>query len=294
MIARCTQPNLAVRAERTGRAQLLEIPYSHFCELAKWSCRDINLPHDIHSFAPGAHILPTLALRVGSSSGERYISRSSSMMSSTKGSPTSVPALVLPDGTVLKDSWSIVDFAFSKNSINHDPQLRDILDKELGPLSRTFVYSLLFKPENRSIWDGLVTDVSGWIFATAWKIGVGSFMTSRMIGMMKLHDPEMVSKNESDLHACFQKIQSLCLGDEDKFCNGRSEPSVDDYCLAALAAPAVLPPEYAQGEFTERFEALLEQDASARRVVEGFRSTNVGRHCLHMYKTYRFKSKSKL
>ena len=90
-----TQPNLFELAQRRGRAQLLTIPYSHFCELAKFSLTAGKVPFDSHDYAPGAHVLPTLAARI--SGGRKLLPPSSTVRG--KGA-TTVPFCVLADGRV--------------------------------------------------------------------------------------------------------------------------------------------------------------------------------------------------
>ena len=60
--AKLTQPDLLARAARTGRAQLVIIPYSHYCELAVWALsRPSSAIKDaeVHAFAPGQLLQPS-------------------------------------------------------------------------------------------------------------------------------------------------------------------------------------------------------------------------------------------
>ena len=56
-IARWTQVDLKALAASTQRAQLLTIPYSHYCELARWSLEVAGIDYDEHGYSPGAHVV---------------------------------------------------------------------------------------------------------------------------------------------------------------------------------------------------------------------------------------------
>ena len=88
-LARWTQPDFCNLAADRGRAQLLTIPYSHFCELGAWSLRAASIQFDEHAFAPGLHVLPMLSLRVAGA--EKRLSSSSAVtaVESVGAAPTS-------------------------------------------------------------------------------------------------------------------------------------------------------------------------------------------------------------
>ena len=116
-LARWTQPNYPALAASRGRAQLLTMPYSHFCELGCWSLQLAKIPFDEHKLGPGSHVLPMLSLRVAGA--QRHLASTSATTAvdspeTPRTKPykphhaTSVPAACMPDGRVLVDSWSIV------------------------------------------------------------------------------------------------------------------------------------------------------------------------------------------
>ena len=63
-LARWTQRDLIKLAKAENQPQLLTIPYSHYCELAAWPLDRAAKPYREHGYAPGEHVLPSLALRV--------------------------------------------------------------------------------------------------------------------------------------------------------------------------------------------------------------------------------------
>ena len=64
-LARLTQPDFVERARRTRVAELLTIPYSHYCEMAVWSMQLSGRPTVERAYMPGQHVLAVLSVRVG-------------------------------------------------------------------------------------------------------------------------------------------------------------------------------------------------------------------------------------
>ncbi len=83
-------------------ARLLVIPFSHYCEKARWALDLYRVPFVEERFLPGQH---TAAVRAALS-GARLDGAADAA-----GSALSTPVLVLEDGTVLQDSSSIVAWA---------------------------------------------------------------------------------------------------------------------------------------------------------------------------------------
>eukprot|EP00750_Incisomonas_marina_P009572 INCI16046.4.p1 GENE.INCI16046.4~~INCI16046.4.p1 ORF type:complete len:111 (-),score=7.58 INCI16046.4:975-1307(-) len=90
----------------------------------------------------------------------------SSKRNSKKGNPTAVPALALPDGSVLADSWSIASHANGREGMSSDDPRRQFLDSEFGPDTRQLCYAWLLKPENSNVWNALATNYR---FGPFWK-----------------------------------------------------------------------------------------------------------------------------
>lgn len=115
------------------------------------------------------------------------------------GNPTAVPALVLPDGSVLADSWDIALNCFKDDSLGPDDERRRFLDSELGPDTRQLCYAWLLKPSNATIWNELITSPR---FGTFWKylwsyFGLGSRVTKTMSKVFHATD-EAATKEVSD------------------------------------------------------------------------------------------------
>jgi hypothetical protein len=184
-LIKLTQTDYLHRAESMQTAQMLVIPYSHFCELATWALEIAKLRYEVHGLAPGEHLFPVLALRKGGDT--NYISSSSHVQpvkgrsapdpakgqSSAKeagNGSTAVPILVMPDRRVLTDSWDIVK---ESKLPPIDDDIKSVYDEELGPLTRQLVYHYLLSPAHCEIWNGLCTEGYSLIWRTVWNFGFG-------------------------------------------------------------------------------------------------------------------------
>ena len=192
-LARCTQHDYQALAQTRSRAQLVAIPYSHFCELGIWALQACRVPCDEHGFAPGQHVLPVLALRLGrdakhlsTSSAVRPVAPAGALDPSpakmpARPNPTAVPVAALPDGRVLVDSWSIVAHAAELTGLEPVPEsLKDVLDTELGPRSRQLAYATLLKPEHWDVWQGLCIEGGSTLWRCLWRLGLGKKLTQMM------------------------------------------------------------------------------------------------------------------
>ena len=285
-IAKATQPDLLARAVETQRPQLVTIPYSNFCELARWSMAACG-PFDEIACPPGAHVLPTLALRFGN--GGTHISTSSRMMPGKPGgppggSPTGVPVCAMPDGTILVDSWSILSASASKVGWSMDgltPELKELLDTKLGAYARSMAYRGLLKPANKNVWDGLLTFETGRLWKICWKWIGGPFGAS-MKKSMRLEDAAHMAQVEDELNAGLRQLGEQLAALETPFFGGATAGAAD-IAIAAILAPCVMPSGYCDGRFNAVWSQWLSQDEESRARVAAWRSTGIGQHILRVY-----------
>ena len=282
--------------------QCLTIPYSHFCELGIWSLQAASLRFDQHAFAPGLHVLPVLSSRV--SPKQRHFGKGSAVTAVEAVGDgcgkkpykphfaTAVPLCLMPDGRVLVDSWDILrESARSTGIRSPSAQLEALLDHEIGPLVRQALYEIVFRPANRSAWDGLVTQDCGAAWRVAWRLGVGRQLTASMAKLFRTDDAQAVDLGRRRLHDALDRLEQEHLrpaleAHGDGFLGG-SKPDFTDVAIAALVGPLALPPLYARGSYSTWFDMLMDQDASARSEVESFRLTPLGQHCMKVYEACR-------
>mmetsp|Transcript_47 Transcript_47/g.152 ORF Transcript_47/g.152 Transcript_47/m.152 type:complete len:293 (+) Transcript_47:87-965(+) len=280
-IATTTQPNLLARAQKTGRPQLITIPYSNFCELGRWALK-AGGSYDEIAKPPGAHVLPTLALRFRTG---KHLSRSSRMMGGAPGgSPTGVPVCAMPDGSVLVDSWSLLRASAAKAGWCEDglsDELVELLDGRLGPHARTLAYASLLKPANRNIWDELVTFEEGVVWRAAWAC-IGGQFGSVLKAQMNLADHEHIRNAIQDVDAGMQSLGEALAALPTDFWGG-SRPGAADVAIAATLAPCVMPSGYCDGRFNPVWTRWLSQDDEHRAQIDAWRATSIGQHILRVY-----------
>ena len=296
-LARWTQRDLLRLAAQEQRPQLLTIPYSHYCELASWAL-DLGgggrSGYREHGFAPGEHVLPALRLRVAGATPPvlAKTSRVDAMPRTReevgvarprpRSNATAVPALALPDGRVLEDSWAIAEAYLGPFG---DADFKALLDEDVGPLSRQWVYEVLFRRDNKNVWDALACHGRGRLFRAAWAFGSPD-LTDGMRRLFRADDAAAMALCRERLWAAVAAVDAR-LGERRGGYLGGDSPSVDDVAVAALLAPIASPKLYVRGDYAAVFAALLDQDADARSEVEAFRETAAGAHAMMMYARHR-------
>lgn len=288
--ARCTQKNLRNTAVETGTAQLLTIPYSHYCEFARWTLVANNVPFKEHGYSPGAHVLPALALRLGGS--EKYLAESSKLkpvgQKAKRIHPTAVPAVILPTGMVLPDSWKVAETIFSPDRVKNIDGLKHFLDYHLGSLTRQFVYIALLAPQNSNVWTKLCCQDAGCLYNVLWHLGLGWWLTKRMRNTFQTDNEVEKGKCAKELLEAFDAIDERWLADlEDEEYLGGTTPCMEDYALASMCAPVLFPPLYCDGLYNQHFDKLLDQDKTLSAMVDTLRKTKSGKHTLRMYSIHR-------
>jgi len=307
-LARLTQPNFIKVATTSGTAQLLTIPYSHYCEFSRW-CLTAggSVTYEEHGYAPGAHVLPTLALRVGGPtkhlSPSSYVqpaprqdpttspSPSSSPSKNPRARPTSVPIIVLPDGQVLTDSWQIAEAGLSPSGRGQiDAGLKKVLDTEIAPLARQLAYVGLLQPRHAAHWRNLCCSAGGIAYGTAWRFGLGSWLTNNMIATFATDDASAAEAAEAQLMASFEAVERDYLtpltSSGQPFLGGAT-PGLADFAVAALAAPVVMPPRFCEGAYADIFDAVARDDEVYTAQIAQFRDTAVGQYAMRVYKDHR-------
>jgi hypothetical protein len=278
---------------------LLSISISHYCELASWSLKQAGIKFNEHGYAPGQHVLPVLALRVGGAT--KHLSSSSRMKSPSEfagavvdagveaarrdqsARATAVPVVAMPDGTALPDSWSIAAFS---GLAPIDPELQGLLDAELGPLARQYAYSHIFKPTNVNIFHALCTRNMGFGMRLLWNAFLGNKIVSQMTAFFRPHDAEAVRQCRLKLVAAVEKIDAIIAGKTTPYLGGE-KVGVADIAVSSLFAPLVSARGYAGGGFDDIFGQLLKQDPDVAADVEYWRGTATGKYTLEMYEKHR-------
>ncbi|KYG06973.1 glutathione S-transferase [Sorangium cellulosum] len=250
--------------------RLITIPWSHFCEKARWALDRAGVPYREDAYLPLAHALP--ALRAG---GRR-----------------SVPVLVSPAG-VLHDSTDILRHAdtlvpperalFFRGSREPDADraeveaLEERFDVDLGPATRRVAYHHLLPDEEGAfaLMGGSFRGIDGAGAAPPWWFGRGTFRAyypvarAVMKRVMRI-DAAGAERSRGKLRAVFDAVNER-LRDGRPFLVG-DRFSAADLTFAALAAPLLAPehhpvplppPSALPSELRTLVEALRAEPAGA-------------------------------
>lgn len=306
-MARNFTPNYYQLAKDQQSIHMVTICFSHYCELAVWALEKGGHKVIEHDYAPGQHVLPALRIRV--CNGEKHFSQSSRMIGvkereildnmdfdklpeeervkckrrDAAARATAVPVAVLPDGRVLTDSWELAEYSGLPPV---SPDLKDILDNELGPLSRQAVYSIILKPENLQYFHKLCTANRHWFIRLLWALFLGNFVVKSMIKLFNPFNESAVSKCKASLKQTFDKLDAIVANRPGTYLLGE-QLSLADIALASLAAPILLPPLYCGGKFNSHFQEIYLSDPQAKVEIDKWRETVTGQYVMKIYAEHR-------
>jgi glutathione S-transferase len=208
--------------------RLVTMPFSHFCEKARWALDAAGVDYVEEGHCPGLH---------------RFAVRRA-------GGGHSVPVLVAEDGKVLPDSSDIVRFAnehaaADRKLLPSDARARgeaEALEKELdeglAPHIRRFVYFHLLphKAQTFRLFDLRTPRMERVAVRVAFPV-----LRRFMKRMMKI-DSARASESRDRTRQAFDRVGAL-LADGRPFLTG-DRFTVADVAFAAFAAPLVLPAEH--------------------------------------------------
>ncbi|WP_437630134.1 glutathione S-transferase family protein [Sorangium sp. So ce854] len=260
--------------------RLITIPWSHFCEKARWALDRAGAPYREDAYLPLAHALP--ALRAG---GRR-----------------SVPVLVSPAG-VLRDSTDILRYTdtlvpperalFFQGPREPEADraeveaLEERFDVDLGPAIRRVAYFHLLPDAEGAfaLMGGSFRSLEGAGAAPPWWFGRGTFRAyypvarAVMKRVMRI-DAASAERSRGKLRAAFDAVNER-LRDGRPFLVG-DRFSAADLTFAALAAP-LLAPEHHPSPLPPPSELPSE----LRALAEGLRGEPAGAFVLRMYRDHR-------
>jgi glutathione S-transferase len=238
-------------------ATLLTIPFSHYCEKARWALELCGVPYVEDGHLPLFHYA---AVR-------------------RAGAKRTVPILI--DGsTKLTDSTDIIAFADAKKpgALLGPPEalaLEDDFDTHLGPAARRWGYFQLLP---RRDMDELITKG-----VPRWQARAFKLARPVMVALLKRGlnvTPAGAARSEAKLDETFARTSELLADGRPYLCGDRF--SVADLTLASLGAPVLQPPEHPFA-----LPPSVELSATARAKVTEWRATRAGKHAMKMYATRR-------
>ena len=241
--------------------RLITIPISHYCEKARWALDRAGIEYREERHIQGVH---QIAVR-------------------RAGGGKTAPVLVTGD-RVLADSADILAWVDERTPpeerlATDDPEVQALcrrFDEFLGPRGRRLMYVLIL-PHRDLLLSFNNAGVPRWE-DRAMRIGwpVITRFAARELGIT----PGIEREDEEIVWREFDFVGELLEDGRPYLCGERF--SAADLTFAALAGPAVVPPEYTV-ELPQP-EAL---PAEARPLVERARQHPAGRHALEMFKRHR-------
>jgi glutathione S-transferase len=250
----------------TRTARLITIPFSHFCEKARWGADWLGVPYREDGYVPGLH-----AFAARRASGKRR-----------------VPVWVTPDQEAIVDSTAILqrldaEAPLERRLYPSDPSARrdaesleELFDTELGPATRGWAY------------DHALQDGSQLVALCGVSMGLLERLAFRalapLLSTLIRRDYRIALGSAGTFlaraRAVFDAVDARLAHGERYLVGGAF--SVADLTFAALSTPVLLPPE-TPGLMTD----VSKLPAEGASIIREMRDTPAGRHALRMYREHR-------
>lgn len=246
-------------------ARLITIPFSHFCEKARWALERAQVPFVERGYLPMLHTLP--AMRAG---GKR-----------------TVPVLISEVGTIT-DSTDILRWCDQHGrapalfppagapGAAEAVALEELFDKGLGPATRRVAYHLLLPMPGAA---QLIADKAPARWQGRLMRAVYPVARAAMTRGLRLDDAS-AARSLTRVDELFADVAAL-LADGRRYLAG-DHFTAADLTFAALAAPVLVPAAYAA-----YLPPLERMPAALRAIMNRLRATPAGQFGLRMYAEHR-------
>jgi len=244
-------------------ARLLTIPFSHYCEKARWAADYQGFAYREEKYLPGAHLVPV-----------------------RRSHGRTLPILVT-ETTTLKDSTDILQYldARAPSSVRLYPSdpterrevdaLEELFDARLGRATRLYAYhhGLPFPDSLCRVMAPSMSSLQRFAFRVALPL-LGPQIRRRY-----RIDDASASSAAATIHEIFAEVSTRLDGKQYLVGN---RFSAADLTFAALAAPSIMPPGH------PAYASDLDREPPGLRAwAQSLRATPAGAHVLRMYREHR-------
>lgn len=248
--------------------RFITIPFSHYCEKARWAMDRRGFAYREEPHVPGFHRIITRPLKA-------------------RGS---VPVL-LDGGQLFDDSTDILCHVDKQGTAGEplvpqkDPErnlclaLEERFDQALGPHTRRLMYYHLLQDRQATL---QLLRIAGANWEKALLPWVFPVLRTVMQRTMRI-DAEGALRSRQAIDTIFSEVAMRLQDGKPYLCGDFF--SAADLTFAALAAPVVWPDEYGGGKLA--LPKLSEFPTSAKKLIEEFRATQAGAFVLRLYREVR-------
>jgi glutathione S-transferase len=237
--------------------KLITIPFSHYCEKARWALDRASVSYEEDGHLPLFHYVANLRA----------------------GGKRTVPVLVVDKQTIVRDSTDIIAWADSKKpgcliplaGADDALAIEDDFDNHLGPHTRRWGYYYLLP--NREAAKLITAGVPRWERSL---LGIARPFAIQFLKRSLKIDAAGVARSKQKIDSTFERVGEV-LRDGRRFLAG-DRFTVADLTFAALCAPVLLPPEHP----VQTFAPELFPD-EARDQIHQWRDTPAGQFGLRLY-----------
>lgn len=254
-------------------ATLFTIPFSHYCEKARWGLDICGIQYQEVKRLPLFH-LPTVS----------WVLRNNTHATSDKtSSRNSTPVLKCPDGALISDSTDILKYSETQNGtslhLDDDTTMSVVerLGNVLGPHTRRLAYHhvLADKAATRIMAKKNVGAFQSTLFSLTRPLAASAL--KKVLNVT----PQSAARSLQIINEELDWIESM-LGKE--FLCG-DEFSAADLTFAALATPILLITR--QEGFGGHLPSINDMQSPYSDMAIEFRGRPAGQHALNMYQRYR-------
>ncbi len=265
------------KIEQISVPHLVTIPYSHYCELARWAMDMSQTEYKEMKYMPGYHMNVVGRLR------KKKENRSNSSFAGQESDhhggrrKYSVPLVAMPDGTILRDSWEILE----KFMGPVDPSWKDLLDNKLGISLRQLAYFYYLNPKNKDLLNNILNQTTlseriYWFF-------FGNIVKKSMYELMAI-TKENIEESKKVIFDVFEKASEK-LNSNPHSLTEESFFTPTDMAFCALGSIAVFPEKYSGN--TVKMGSIESFPTDYQEIIKFCRNTTAGKFILNCYETKR-------